>query len=121
MQWWHLIVCLLAFVTLQLAGHIYNHIPEAMGGRKAVMSYIILNDKGIAFWEQFLPLHPRPLTAPKRAIQFANMLYQDDKELIIEIEHERPDRPDYHQTNKTLILSRELVDGIYVDSYPNRF
>lgn len=117
-----LMVCfLLGLVTSQVADHIYGHIPEAMGGGKSVMAFIILNDKGVCFWEQFLPLHPRPATAPKRAIQFASILYQDDKELILEIEHERPDLPAaLHISNKTLILKRDLVDGIYIDSDPNR-
>jgi hypothetical protein len=115
-----MLCCLLALVTSQVAGHIYSHIPEAMGGGKAVMAEIILNDKGVAFWEQFLPLHPRPATAPRRAIQFAKILYQDENQLIIEIEQERPDHPELKHTNKSLILKRDLVDGIYVDSYPNR-
>ncbi|HEY1527878.1 MAG TPA: hypothetical protein VGH51_16720 [Candidatus Angelobacter sp.] len=115
-----IVCCLLALVTSQVAGHIYGHIPEAMGGGKAVMAYIILNDKGVGFWEQFLPLHPRPLIAPKRGIQFAKILYQDEKQLIIEIEQERPDKPQLKHTNKSLILKRDLVDGIYIDSDPNR-
>jgi hypothetical protein len=117
-----LMVCsLLALVTSQVAGHIYGHIPEAMGGGKAVAAFIVLNDKGMEFWGQFLPLHPNPATTSKRAIQFANILYQDDKELIIEIEQARPDKPQLKHTTKSLILKRDLVDGIYIDSDLNRF
>jgi hypothetical protein len=115
------ILCsVLAAVTSETAQHIYTHIPEAMGGGKAVMATIILNDKGVEFWGQFVQVIPNPVAWPKRSIQVAKILYQDHKELILEIEHERRDHPDLHLTNKTLILKRELVDGIYVDSYANR-
>jgi hypothetical protein len=111
---------LLATVTFQISQHIYNHIPEAMGGGKAVLAFFILNEKGEDFWKQASPLMGNNTFIPNR-IQFAKIIYQDDKQFIIEIEQPRPDHPNLNFSNKTLIVRRDLIDGVFVDSRGNRF
>ncbi len=115
------IVILCAFlgsVTHSIAEHIYNHIPEALGGGKAVLARVILNDKGAEFWKQAGVIQGEDAVAATLSSRSVTILYQDDKVMIIEVADQRGIPA--NDSIKTMILNKNLIDAIVIAGRPIR-
>src|SRR6185437_14880982 len=105
-----LLICGLAGlmrVSYSSALYIYSHIPDALGGGKAVIARVILNDKGVEFWRQAGVSDDPTREIRSRTVK---ILYSDEKLLIVKAFNQRSD-PNLNDV-KTMILNRELVDAI---------
>lgn len=85
---------------------IYMKVPEALGGGRPSGAQLIFNGGGLAFWK--LTGASVSTDADSKTSGLVYILYQNDHELVIRATR----KVDQVDTQKIIILSKSLVDGI---------